>query len=81
MARLHADPELATLMQDALNVFNLVEQEKFLRTVAYPRLKDEAWRFTLGYSNTPWGVSSKVSEYSPRPLASYASFLHTVILK
>ena len=81
VARLHADPELATLMQDALNVFNLVEQEKFLRTVAYPRLKDEAWHFTLGYSNTPWGVSSRVLEYSPRPLASYASFLHTVILK
>jgi ABC-type transport system substrate-binding protein len=81
IARLHADQELADLMNQALATYDLAEQEKFLRTKTYPALRDSAHRFALGYSNNPWGVSNRVAEFRPRALASYASGMHTVVLK
>ena len=78
--RLHNDPELAALMYDALAITDPVGRESALMR-AYADLRDSAYRITLGYSNSPFGVSSRVLEYRPRALASYASGMHTVILK
>ena len=57
-----------------------VEKDAALREL-YQTLPDEGYRFSIGYVNIPWGVSSNVAEWQPQPMAFYPSALHTVRLK
>jgi hypothetical protein len=47
----------------------------------YQRLRDEGYRFSIGYVNVPWGVGPRVVEWTPQPMAFYPSALHTIRLK
>ena len=76
----HKDPELFTLAQETLAVFDPVERKEVLNST-YRRLRDEAYYLSLGYINIPWGVGPRVVTWEPLPLALYPSGLHTITLK
>ena len=76
----HQDPELFTLTQEALAVFDPAEKSKALNGV-YQRLRDESYYISLGYINIPWGVGPRVVTWEPLPLALYPSGLHTITLE
>ena len=76
----HNDPELFTLVEQALAVFEPVEREKILNST-YRRFRDEAYELPLGYINVPWGVGPRVQTWEPYPMAFYPSALHSITLK
>jgi peptide/nickel transport system substrate-binding protein len=76
----HKDPELFTLSQQALVVFDPAEREQVLNS-AYRRMRDEAYYLPIGYLNIPWGVGPRIQTWDPFPLALYPSALHTITLK
>jgi peptide/nickel transport system substrate-binding protein len=78
--RAHNDPELFALANEALGVFDPVEQVKVYNST-YRRLRDEAYDISLGYINIPWGVGPRIQTWEPYPVASYPSALHTITLK
>ena len=80
ISRTHDDPELFTMVKQALAVFDPVEREKVLNST-YRRLRDEAYDISLGYTNLPWGVGPRIRTWDPYPLAFYPSALHTITLK
>lgn len=76
----HKDPELFTLAQKVLAIYDPVEREKAFNSF-YRRIRDEAYYLPLGYMNIPWGVGPRILTWQPYPLALYPSALHTVTLK
>jgi ABC-type transport system substrate-binding protein len=79
-SRAHDDPELFTMVEQALAKVDSVEREKAL-TETYRRLRDEAYYISPGYMNIPWGVGPRIQTWEPYPLALYFSALHTITLK
>jgi hypothetical protein len=56
-------------------------EEYNLLNDAYQRLWEEAYHFSIGYINIPWGVGPRIATWQPYPVAEYASALHTITLK
>jgi peptide/nickel transport system substrate-binding protein len=78
--RSHEDPAIFDAAVKAMAVIPPQEKEEALRDL-YLLLREESYRFSIGYVNIPWGVSSRVAEWTPQPMAFYPSALHTVRLK
>jgi hypothetical protein len=80
MNRVHNDPELFALTQEAMAIFEPVEREKALNSL-YQRFREEAHYINVGYINIPWGAGPRISTWQPDPLAIYISGLHTITLE
>ena len=78
--RMTDDPEVLALVANAVSEFDQEERVRRLNN-AYRRLLEESHAVGLGYLNIPWAVGSRVKEWSPFPLATYPSGLHTVVLE
>lgn len=78
--RAHEDPAIFEASLKAMSVIEPEAKEQALREL-YQTLRDESYRFSIGTVNIPWGVSSRVEEWTPQPMAFYPSALHTVKLK
>ena len=78
--RLHDDPELFALVQEAIAVFDPELRHQALNNV-YKRLHDEHLEMAIGYVNIPWGTGPRIADWRPWPLAFYPSGLHTITLK
>jgi peptide/nickel transport system substrate-binding protein len=78
--RAHEDPAIFDAAQAAMGVIPPLEKDEALREL-YRTLRDESYRFSIGYVNLPWGVSSRVEAWTPQPMAFYPSALHTIRLK
>jgi peptide/nickel transport system substrate-binding protein len=78
--RSHNDPEIFELAQQGIAVLDPAQKEVTL-VDTYQRLREEGYRFSIGYVNVPWGVAPRVLEWSPQPMAFYPSALHTIRLK
>jgi peptide/nickel transport system substrate-binding protein len=79
LGRAHDNPEIFEIATQAIAVIDPVKQETALNNL-YKRLRDESHRFAIGYINVPWGVSPRVLEWTPQPMAFYPSALHTIRL-
>jgi peptide/nickel transport system substrate-binding protein len=79
LGRAHNNPEIFEMATQAISVIDPAEQDAALNTL-YKRLRDEGYRFSIGYINVPWGVSPRVLEWTPQPMAFYPSALHTIRL-
>jgi peptide/nickel transport system substrate-binding protein len=79
LGRAHNNPEIFEMATQAISVIDPVEQDAALKTL-YQRLRDEGYRLSIGYVNVPWGVSPRVLEWTPQPMAFYPSALHTIRL-
>jgi len=78
--RSHNNPEIFELAQQGIGVIDPVQKQATL-VKTYQRLRDEGYRFSIGYVNVPWGVGPRVVEWTPQPMAFYPSALHTIRLK
>lgn len=78
--RLHNDPELFALVEQAMAVIGQEEEEEIFNST-YRRLREEAYQIPIGYINVPWGVGPRIETWEPYPLAQWASALHTITLK
>jgi len=78
--RQHNDPAVFKQAQEAIGIFDLAQRaeayNKFYRVI-----RDEVYEVGLGYQNIPWGVGTRVKEWSPFPLSFWPSGLHTIVLK
>src|ERR671914_227233 len=77
--RLHNDPELFVLVEEAMAAIGREEEEEVLNRT-FKRLREEAYQIPVGYVNVPWGVGSRIEKWEPYPLAQWASALHTITL-
>ncbi len=78
--RSHNNPEIFELARQSIGVIDPSQKQTTL-VKTYQRLRDEGYRFSIGYVNIPWGVGPRVVEWSPQPMAFYPSALHTIRLK
>jgi ABC-type transport system substrate-binding protein len=78
--RVHSDPELFALVEQAMNAIGQVGDEKVLNST-YRRLREEAYQVSVGYINAPFGVGPRIQTWQPYRVAEYASALHTIVLK
>jgi peptide/nickel transport system substrate-binding protein len=78
--RSHNNPEIFGLARQGIAVIDPSQKQATL-VKTYQRLRDEGYRFSIGYVNIPWGVGPRVVEWSPQPMAFYPSALHTIRLK
>jgi peptide/nickel transport system substrate-binding protein len=78
--RSHNNPEIFALARQGIGVIDPAQKQATL-VKTYQRLRDEGYRFSIGYVNIPWGVGPRVVEWSPQPMAFYPSALHTIRLK
>jgi peptide/nickel transport system substrate-binding protein len=78
--RLHEDPELYAMIDEALAVVDPTKRHEALNEV-YRRLHDEQYEIGIGYVNIPWGVGPHVATWEPFTFAFYPSGLHTITLK
>ena len=78
--RMHNNPELFQLVQDALGVTDQNARVEALNQM-YQRLRDENYEMGIGYVNIPWAVSSRVQNWQPFSLSFYPSAIHTLTLK
>jgi ABC-type transport system substrate-binding protein len=78
--RSHNNPEIFELARQSIGVIDPVQKQATL-VKTYQRLRDEGYRFSIGYVNVPWGVGPRVVEWTPQPMAFYPSALHTIRLK
>jgi peptide/nickel transport system substrate-binding protein len=78
--RSHNNPEIFELARQSIGVIDPSQKQATL-VKTYQRLRDEGYRFSIGYVNVPWGVGPRVVEWTPQPMAFYPSALHTIRLK
>ena len=78
--RSHNNPEIFGLARQGIGVIDPAQKQATL-VKTYQRLRDEGYRFSIGYVNIPWGVGPRVVEWTPQPMAFYPSALHTIRLK
>ena len=78
--RVHADPELFSLVEETLNATGQEGYEDVYNST-YQRLREEAYQISVGYINAPFGVGPRIQTWEPYRVAEYASALHTIILK
>jgi peptide/nickel transport system substrate-binding protein len=78
--RLHEDPEIFRLVQEALRIVDANERAEAYKQLI-PRLQEEAHLLGVGYVNIPWGVGPRVLTWEPRPVAEYFSAPYTITLK
>ena len=78
--RSHNNPEIFELARQSIGVIDPAQKQATL-VKTYQRLRDEGYRFSIGYVNIPWGVGPRVVEWTPQPMAFYPSALHTIRLK
>jgi peptide/nickel transport system substrate-binding protein len=78
--RSHNNPEIFELARQSIAVIEPSQKQATL-VKTYQRLRDEGYRFSIGYVNIPWGVGPRVVEWTPQPMAFYPSALHTIRLK
>jgi peptide/nickel transport system substrate-binding protein len=78
--RSHNNPEIFGLARQGIAVIDPAQKQATL-VKTYQRLRDEGYRFSIGYVNIPWGVGPRVVEWTPQPMAFYPSALHTIRLK
>jgi peptide/nickel transport system substrate-binding protein len=79
-SRAHEDPALYKQVDDALGVLDPLKKPEAFNSL-YKVLRDEQYYIAVGYINVPWGVGERVVKWTPNPLASYPSALHTLVLK
>ncbi len=78
--RAHEDQAIFDATVKALSVIPPVEKDQALREL-YQTIREEGYRFSIGYVNIPWGASSRIADWKPQPMAFYPSALHTIRLK
>jgi len=78
--RHHEDPALYKQVEEALAVIDPVRKQEAFNQL-YKVMRDEVYQMSIGYINIPWGVGSRVVEWTPFPLAFYPSGLHTLVLR
>jgi peptide/nickel transport system substrate-binding protein len=79
-ARAHEDPALYKLVDETQAVIDPAAKPAAFNKL-YKALREEQYYIGVGYVNVPWGVGPRVVQWTPTPLASYPSGLHTVVLK
>jgi peptide/nickel transport system substrate-binding protein len=79
-ARAHEDPALYKLVDETLGVIDPLKKPEAFNKL-YKVLREEEYYIGVGYVNIPWGVGPRVVQWTPNPLASYPSGLHTLVLK
>jgi peptide/nickel transport system substrate-binding protein len=78
--RLAEDPELLRLVQETSHILDADERAEASRKL-YQRLREESYELSVGYTNIPWGVGSRVLTWEPYPLAPFVTALHTITLE
>ena len=78
--RQHDDPAVFKAAQDAVSVLDQARRAESYHSF-YKILKEEVFEIGLGYQNIPWGVGSRVKEWTPYPMAFWPSAHHTIVLK
>jgi oligopeptide transport system substrate-binding protein len=78
--RLADDPEIFGLVQETFNILDEAQRVEAAREL-YQRLRDESYELSVGYTNIPWGVGSRVETWEPYPMAPFVTALHTITLK
>ena len=78
--RTHADPDLFSVTQAAMEVLDLEEREQTYKDL-YVRLREETYEFGVGYANIPWGVGPRVETWEPYPFSLWISAIHTITLE
>ena len=76
----HKDPELFTVVQNALGIPDPEEQMAALQKM-YQRLREEQYYLGIGFVNIPWAVGPRVVSWEPRPLSLFPNNLHNLILE
>ena len=76
----HKDPELFTVVQNALGIPDPEEQVAALQKM-YQRLREEQYYLGIGFVNIPWAVGPRVVSWEPRPLSLFPNNLHNLILE
>ena len=79
-SRAHEDPALYKLVDETLVVIDPAKKPEAFNKL-YKVLRDEQYYIGIGYVNVPWGVGPRVAQWTPAPLASYPSGMHTIVLK
>ncbi|HZA25970.1 MAG TPA: ABC transporter substrate-binding protein, partial [Dehalococcoidia bacterium] len=79
LGRQHNDPALFKMAQESVSVIDLNERAEAYNEF-HKVLKEEVYELGLGYLNLPWGVGSRVQEWTPFPMAFWPSGLHTIKL-
>lgn len=71
-------PEIVTMVQDALKVFDPDQLDEVWYQVN-KRLREEHYELGIGYVHVQWGVGPRIKEWTPLPLAFYPSAYHTIV--
>ncbi|MBM3943784.1 MAG: ABC transporter substrate-binding protein [SAR202 cluster bacterium] len=79
-ARAHEDQALYKLVDETLAVIDPARKPEAFNKL-YKALREEQYYIGVGYVNVPWGVGPRVAQWTPAPLASYPSGMHTLVLK
>jgi peptide/nickel transport system substrate-binding protein len=79
-SRAHEDPALYKLVDETLAIIDPLKKPEAFNKL-YKVLRDEQYYIGVGYVNVPWGVGPRVAQWTPAPLASYPSGMHTLVLK
>ncbi|MSQ06465.1 MAG: ABC transporter substrate-binding protein [Dehalococcoidia bacterium] len=79
-ARAHEDPALYKQVDEALGTLDPLKKPEAFNKL-YKVLREEQYYIGVGYVNVPWGVGSRVAQWTPNPLASFPSAMHTIVLK
>jgi ABC-type transport system substrate-binding protein len=79
-SRVHGDPEIFELTQQALGVIDPAKRKEAHIKLA-KRLREESYESSIGYVNIPWALGPRVAAWQPWPLAGYPSNLHGIVLK
>ncbi len=71
------------IFKQALEAIAIIDQDK--RAIAYNAfykvIREDVGEIGLGYQNIPWGVGTRVKEWTPFPMAFWPSGFHTIVLK
>ena len=78
--RLHEDPELFALVQQANAIIDPAERKVAFNKVA-KRLREESYQMGLGYFNLPYAVGPRVAAWQPWPMAYHPTNLQGITLK
>jgi len=78
--RLHEDPELFALVQQANAIIDPAERKVAFNKVA-KRLREESYQMGLGYFNLPYAVGPRVAAWEPWPMAYHPTNLQGITLK
>jgi hypothetical protein len=78
-ARVNADPEIFTLLEETLAKTGAPDAEEVFNS-AFKRLRDESYQVNFGYINSPWGVGPRIQAWEPYLVCEYACALHTIVL-